>query len=405
MPIVGPIQPYAGGGAVQENFRGMVDHVLTYNPDCPPQLAERRLNTRLRGILDRRMWAGLLVRGQIVIPGVFTTGSVNVLQGSDSVEGINTSFPFNDLVNTTLAQPITIPNEYQDVFPNSMVGINAGDWITLNDQGPQLEFMLVISVGTSSFKAKPTLTHSAGESVTKSSLVRRQFRVGTTTSFYGIIGVFNQASTVLPGNPIVPWLKLDLVWSHADFLTSAYQIMSAYVSLEQNLRMIWSVVNNKQGWRLKLNMPQEVLNTYDAWRQTTGFCYMMADWVPDEIGRFQYELYPSPSMQQGFPYLAYRTVVNLVEDEDTPPPAIPSHVLVAGAIADVLVYNPKSPYYDPSTSRKFETDFERDLQAAMLADDSIYMQNLQWAYSRYPFTQHGANYWQSHDVDSVFGYV
>lgn len=404
MAVVGPIQPYAGGGAVQENFRAMVDHVLTYNPDCPPQLAKRRINTRLRQALDRRMWAGLLVRGQIVIPPVYTTGTVNVHQGSNSVEGINTLFPFNDLVDTTLAQTITIPNEYQDVYPTSMAGIHAGDWIVFNDQGPALEFMLVISIGTSSFKAKPALTHSVGETITKSSLSRRQFRVGTTTSFYGIIGVFNQVSTVSPPN-IVPWLKLDLAWGHADFLGSAYQIMNAYVSLEQNLRMVWSVVNNKQGWRLRLNMPQEVLNTYDAWRQTTGFVYMMVDWIPDEIGRFQYELYPSPTMQQGFPYLAYRTVENLVEDEDTPPPAIPSHMLVNGALADVLKYNPKSSYYDPATARDFGMQAEADLQNAAMSDDSIYMQNLQWAYSRYPFTQHGANYWQSHDVDSVFGYV
>ena len=42
MTIVTPLQPLAGGGMVQENFRQMVDHVLSYNPDCPPQLAKRR---------------------------------------------------------------------------------------------------------------------------------------------------------------------------------------------------------------------------------------------------------------------------------------------------------------------------------------------------------------------------
>ncbi len=395
MAVVGPIQPYAGGGAVQENFRAMVDHILTYNPDCPPQLAKRRINTRLRQVLDRRMWAGLLVRGQIVIPPVYTTGSVQVLQGSDVITGVGTVWPVNDLVSTTLSTAITIVNEYQDVTPASMVGIGAGDFVTLDAGGANEEFLLVISVGLATFKAKPTLIHSPAETITKSSLVRRQFRVGTTTSFYGIIGVSSATS-----------LKLDLVWGHQDFGPGAtYQIMRAYVSLEQNLRMIWSVVNNKQGWRLRLNMPQEVVNTYDAWRQTTGFVYMMIDFVPDEIGRFQYELYPTPSMQQGFPYLAYRTVPSLENDEDTPPPAIPSHVLVHGALSDVLKFNPKSPYYDPATAKEFGAQFEADVLTAAMSDDSVYMQNLQWAYSRYPFTQHGANYWQSHDVDSVFGYV
>jgi hypothetical protein len=395
MTIIGPIQPMAGGGAVQENFRQMVDHVLTYNPDCPPQLAKRRLNTRLRQLMDRRMWAGLLVRGQIIIPPVYTTGTISVTQGSDLVTGVATVWPTNDLVNTTLSTAITLLNEYQDVTPASMVGIEAGDWLTFDAGGANEEYMLVWAVGASSFKAKPAKAHLAAETIAKSSLVRRQFRVGTTTSFYGIIGV-----------PAATTLKLDMAWGHADFgPLSAYQIMRAYVSLEQNLRMVWSVVNNKQGWRLRLNMPQEVLNTYDVWRQTTGFVYMMTDYIPDEIGRFQYELYPTPSMQQAFPYLAYRTVSNLENDEDTPPPAIPSHLLVHGAISDVLRYNPKSPYYDPGVAKEFGLQYEQDVLNAMMSDDSIYMQNLQWAYSRYPFTQHGASYWQSHDVDSVFGYV
>jgi|GEM_PF-2463527 hypothetical protein len=407
MAVVGPMQPYAGGGAVQENFRQMVDHVLTYNPDCPPQLAKRRINTRLRQLQDRRMWGGLLVRGQIVVPAAYTTGTVTATQGSALVTGVATSWPRNDLVNTTLGTAITIVNELQDVYPASMSGIEAGDWLTFDGGdtigdptgGTQREFMLVISVGATSFKAIPAKAHAAGETIWKSSLARRQFRIGTTTSFYGIKGVHGPAVTG-------QYLTLDLVWGHATFGPgSAYQIMKAYVSLEQNLRMVWSVVNNKQGWRLRLNMPQEVVNTYDTWRQTTGFCYMMVDYIPDEIGRFQYELYPAPSMEQGFPYLAYRTVPNLVDDTDTAPPAMPSHVLVNGAIADVLKYNPKSPYYDPGTARDFQMQFEADYAAAALADDSIYMQNLQWAYSRYPFTQHGANYWQSHDVDSVYGYV
>jgi hypothetical protein len=152
-------------------------------------------------------------------------------------------------------------------------------------------------------------------------------------------------------------------------------------------------------------MPQDVINTYDAWRQTTGWVYMMVDYIPDMIGRFRYELYPTPSMEQGFPYLAYRTVPNLEDDEDTPPPCIPSHVLVHGAIADVLVFNPKSPYYDPGTAKMFLGQYSVDLEQAVMADDSIYMQNLQWAYGKYPFSQMGSAYWQSHDYEGVMGVV
>lgn len=388
MAYVGPTQPYAGGGSVQENFRQMVDHVLSYNPDAPPQLVKRRLNTRLREVQDRRMWGGLLVRGELSIPAAYTTGNVDVTRGSNLVTGNSCAWPVSDEVNTALAVAITVAGDYQTVTPNSMAGINAGDWLLFDDGGGSEEVVLVISTTGNSFKAKPSLTHPVSTTIKRSSLSRRQFRIGTTRPFYNIRAVTSAQQLVL-----------DLPYGHSGSSDSAYQICLAYVSLGQNLRMVWSVINTAQGWRLRLNMPQEVLNTYDSWRQTTGWVYMMNDYIPDEIGRFQYELYPTPSMEQGFPYLAYRTVENMVEDEDTPPPAIPSHILVHGAIADVMLYNRKSSYYDPAVSVEFNRKFEMDLINAAMADDSIYMNNLMWAFSRYPFGQgRGADWYQSHDA-------
>lgn len=399
MPYVGPTQPMAGGGAVQENFGQMVNHILTYNPDCPDQLAKRRINARLRQLEDRRMWGGLLARGELSLPAAYVTGLIAAVRGSDIITGSATLWPYNDLLNTTLSQAITVSNELQDVFPASMAGIEPGDFLTFDAAGaspggPNREFMLVVSVGQTSFKARPILTHNAGEPIYKSSLMRRQFRLGNTRPFYTIQGVTAAQE-----------IKIDLPYGHTSSPSSAYQIVKAYVQFGQALRMVFTVVNTAQGWRLKTSMPQEVLNVYDTWRQTTGWSYMLADYIPDEIGRMQYEVYPTPSMEQGFPYLAYRTIPNLVDEDDTPPPCIPSHILVHGALSDVLLFNRKSPYYDALASKNFGMQFEADYQAAAMADDSIYMQNLQWAYSRYPFQQHGAAYWQSHDVDSVLGAV
>jgi hypothetical protein len=389
MSQTGPTQPFVGGGGVQENFRQMVDHVLSYNPDAPPQLVKRRLNTRLRQVQDRRMWGGLLVRGEMSIPAAYTTGSVSVTRGSSIVTGVGTGWIANDGgVNTTLSQAVTVVGEYQDITPLSMTGIEVGDWLTINSGGPNQDVLLVLSIDSTNFKCKPTKIHSAGETIFKSSLMRRQFRIGTTRPFYNIRGV-----------TLTQELLLDLPYGHPSTTNSSYQICQAYVNLGQNLRMVWSVVNTAQGWRLRLNMPQEVLNTYDTWRQTTGWVYMLNDYIPDEVGRFQYELYPTPSMEQGFPYIAYRTVENMVEDEDTPPPAVPSHMLVHGALSDIMMYNRKSPYYDIQLSRDFQAQHEQDYINAAMADDSIYMNNLMWAFSKYPFTQHGAAYWQSHDAD------
>ena len=390
MPQTGPIQPYVGGGAVQENFLSMVNHCLSYNPDAPPQLVKRRLNTRLREVQDVRMWGGLLVRGELSIPAAYTTGTVTTVRGSNVVTGTDTVWPTNDIVNTTLSTAITVIGEYQDVTPVSMSGIGAGDWLLFDDGLATQETVLVISVGSSSFKAKPSIAHSAGCTITESSLVRRQFRLGTVRPFYDIHAVTAAQE-----------LLLDLVWGHTSATNSAYKIVQAYVHLGQNLRMVWSMVNSAQGWKIRLNMPQEVLDGYDSWRSGQGWVYMLADYIPDEIGRFRYELYPTASFEQGIPYLAYRTVENMVEDEDTPPPAIPSHLLVHGAIADVMMYNRKSPYYDPATSQKFEAMFNSDLTNAVMADDSIYMMNLQWAYRQFPFADAsfgGAAWKQAHDI-------
>lgn len=393
MTVVTPLQPLAGGGAVQENFRQMVDHVLSYNPDCPPQLAKRRINTRLRQVQDRRMWGGLLIRGEIYIPAAYSTGTVTTVTGSDVVTGAATAWPWNDMVNTTMSA-VTVVNELQDITPVSMANISPGDFLLVSQGLADEEYLLVYSIKATSFRARPTQTHLAASTLNKSSLVGRQFRLGTVKPFYTIKGI-----TQAQG------MKIELPWSHLGGTNQAYQVVQAYVSMEPNLRMVWSVVNTAQGWRLRLNMPQDVLNTYDAWRQTTGWVYMLTDYIPDMIGRFRYELYPTPSMEQGFPYLAYRTVPNLEDDEDTPPPCIPSHVLVHGAIADVLVYNPKSPYYDPGTSKMFMGQYSIDLEQAVMADDSIYMQNLMWSYGKYPFSQMGSAYWQSHDYEGVMGVV
>lgn len=393
MVYIGPTQPFVGGGGVQENFRQMVDHVISYNPDCPPQLVKRRLNTRLRMIQDRRMWGGLLVRGELSVPAAYSIGSVSVTRGSNVVTSTLSSWPYNDLVGTTLAQPVLQPGEYQDVYPSSMARIEAGDWLMFDSApgggGPNKEAILVISIGPTSFKAKPAVGHNMGEHIYKSSLTRRQFRLGTTRPFYNIRGVTGDLELIL-----------DLPWGHTSSVGSTYKICQAYVNLGQNLRMVWSMVNNAQGWKVRLNMPQEVLDSYDGWRSGQGWCYMLSDYIPDEIGRFQYELYPTPSFEQGIPYLAYRTVENMVEDEDTPPPAIPSHILVHGALADVMMLNRKSPYYDQVLAQAFANQFEVDLVNAVMADDSIFMNNLQWAFNQYPFQNSnfgGAAWRQSHD--------
>lgn len=390
----GPVQPFSAN--VQENFRQMQEHVRQWNPQYPQPLIERSLNTRLRMVEDRRMWGGLLIRGQLAIPAMYSTGTVAVTQGSRIVVGINTAWPWNDSVNTTLSTGITDTGILQDITPASMENINLGDWVTIEagDETNQ-EVVLVVGVTATTFRAKPLLAHSADVIITKSSLVRRQFREATGKGqYYTIMSVLSNTALVL-----------DMPFAAATNPSSSYKIVQAYVNMGADLRMVWSIVNHQNGWKIKFNLPAEALNAYDVWRSATGFTTKMVDYVPDEVGRFRYELYPAPATAMSFPYLAYRTVTDMSDDEDTPPPGMPSHMLVHGAVADALRWGRReSEYYDPITAEKYEAMFERDLSNAMMADDSIYMTNLRWAFDAYEM-KFGSDFWQSHDQDSVFGYV
>jgi hypothetical protein len=393
MTYSAPIQPMSSN--VQENYRQMQEHVRQWAPSFPQPLIERSINTRLRMVQDRRMWGGLLIRGQIITPALYTSGTIQATQHSNTILGTATAWPINDSVNTTLSVAITDTGVMQDVTPASMVNINAGDWVLIDGGTVSQEVLLVISVDSTTFRAIPTIAHSSSTAITKSSLVRRQFRETSGKGQYYNITAVVDATTLI----------LDLPFGGDTQTSTSYKILQSYISMEPDLRMVWSVVNHQNGWRIKFNLPADTLNYFDVWRTGSGFTTKMVDYVPDEIGRFRYELYPPPTTAQSFPYLAYRTVAPLENDEDTPPPGMPSHMLVHGAIADALRWGRReNDYYDPATAEKYEQMFERDLSNAMMADDSIYMTNLKWAEGGYDMKM-GANFWQSHDTDMVNGWI
>ena len=385
----GPVQPFTGGMA-QENFGQMVDHVISWNPNIPVQVIKRRINLHLREIQNIRMWAGLMVRGEFYCPKVYKTGTIAATPGSDIIQGTDTLWPHNDAVNTTLSTAITIPNELQDVTPASMSGINAGDWLLFDDGLPTEEFVLVHGVTLTTFQARPKLAHSASSIIKRSSLSSLQLRVGFKKNFYTIFGVTSDQR-----------LKLDHTWSHPIETASTYQIMRAYVTFPTGLKIVWSIVNITQGWSMKQFLPQDVVQKYDAWRAAQSWPALLVNHTPDSIGRIRYELYPSPTAEQGSPYIAARIIPDLDEEEDCPPTCIPSGILVNHALADALLHDRKSEYYDPGASKEFRNQAQAALIPAIMQDDNIFMQNLEWIISRYNIVSPGADYWQSHDEGAM----
>jgi hypothetical protein len=389
---VGPIQPFTGAMA-QENFGQMVDHVISWNPNIPVQLVKRRINLHLREIENLRSWAGLMVRGEFRIPAAYSTGTIDLVADSDIVQGHDTAWPHNDAVNTTLQAAITVVNELQAVTPTSISGIHMGDWLLFDEGEATEEWVLVHSIEGAAFLARPTQLHSAATcTITRSSFSELALRASFRKGFYPIIGITSDQRC-----------KLDHPWSHPSTTEAqTYQIVKAYITMPPGIKLIWSMVNMSQGWAIKQFMPQEVVQRYDAWRAAQGWPTMLVNFIPDHIGRIRYELYPTPTVEQGIPYLAVRFIPNLQDEEDCPPTCVPSSVLVNHTLADALLHDRKSEYYDPLASREFRNQAQIAMNGAILDDDNAYMQNLEWIISRYNLVSPGADYWQSHD-EGYFG--
>jgi hypothetical protein len=312
--IAGQVDPTTAPLSIQSNFRAMVGEVLQWNPEAPPTMAMKWVQNAYRRVIDMRYWYGMLIRGQVTVPTVYSTGTATFTQGSPIVTGVGTAW-------------------------------TAGNGIVAN----------------------------------------MQMRTGFSTGWYNIQSVDSPTQ-----------VTLDLPWGNPT-VSSAYSILQTWISLGYNIKAVSEMVNQRQGWRMKLNIPQAVLNNYDTWRTTTGWTYMLANREPRANGEPVFELYPAPTYQQIFPFLAYIQPPDLVADADTPVTFVRSDIIVRGALKDALMYRGKTGrYYDPASAAVKEQEFQTELANMASVDDSQYMQNLKWDYDRWPFYQYGSQYMQSH---------
>lgn len=307
--------------STQSNFAQMIGEVEFWNPDAPIPLIQTWLNNAYREVIDSRMWYGLMVRGQVTVPSVYTTGTVSVVNGSNTVTGVGTAWD--------------------------------------------------------------------------STFIGRQFRSGFTTGFYTIVDVPNATT-----------LTLELPWGNQTQGPIGYSILKNLVSLGANIKYVLEMVNQRQGYRLFVNMPQKMLNIYDTWRTSTGWTFLLANREPSSSGSPQFELYPAPTFQQAFPYLAYVQPPNMSKPGDYPYTFIRSDVIVRAAIKDALLFRGKnSRYYDPQTATMKYAEFKAEVNKMMAADDCLYPKDLQWdQYRTWPFSEHGSLWLQSHAGSESWGF-
>ena len=310
--VAGEVVQVSQAPTTQANLKQMLGEILQWNPDLSSLQITKWINNHYREIVRKREWYGTMVRGQVTVPQVYTTGRIAVANGDPHVVGTGTA------------------------FNQSMVGL--------------------------------------------------QFRTGFTTGFSNIQSVEDATH-----------LTLDLPWGFQDANLVGFQIMKTWFSFP-NARRMKEIVNQRQGYRLLMNVNQASLNTYDTWRQTTGWTWMLANRPATAAGWAAWELYPSATLQQAFPFLAYIQPPDLVKDSDFPVAFIPTDIIVNLCIADALTFGGKAENrrYDPTVAAYKRQEATGALIDAANEDDALYGTDSAWEYGQWPLSHYGSQWLQNH---------
>lgn len=232
------------------------------------------------------------------------------------------------------------------------------------------------------------------------SMIGQQFRTGFAFPIYTI-------ANPPAGDPPMDatHLSLDVPWGGPTQSQTGYQIFQNIYSLGNNIKFLLAMVNQQQGFRLKVNLSHpDILNIFDTWRTQVGWTYLVSSQPPSPSGDILYELYPAPTFQQAFPYLVYIQPPDFQEDNDFPYLGIRSDVVVMGAIPDALRFEPRRNLgFSEQFVLKVIDDFEKkhmiELEKMSQMDNNAFQKDLIWEFGKYPLTTMGADWMQSHDSD------
>jgi hypothetical protein len=246
--------------------------------------------------------------------------------------------------------------------------IERRNWYGLMVRG-QVSTPQMYNTGTASVTNGSNIVTGVGTNWTPA-LQGQQFRIGFTNPFQTVVQVINATT-----------LQLDMPYGAQSLTSTGYQIAQVFATLGANVRYILDAVNQQQGWRMAVNVPQQTLNETDTWRTNVGWSYAFSNREPTPDGQLQIEIYPIPFFLQVFPFLAYTQPPNMVADNDSPVMFIRSDVLVLMSIADALVWRGKNnKYYDPTIAQMKKQEAEIELQKMERNDDSMYQQDVVWDY-------------------------
>lgn len=374
----------------QQNYREIVDAVLKKFPLYDAILARQDVNDHLRTIMARRSWSGLVKYSILSVPDQYKTGTVSVTQFSNVLDGVNTAWPVNDIVNTTLSSA-PVQTGIVDMTPAVMTNIIPGRWLTIDGGNAGEEGIFVISVDlqAGTFRARSNLVHPAGVTVTRGSLAGRQFRVNSLTPFVTVVG-FTSPTRAL----------IDIPWPYSTLATQSYEITMVYVSLGQDLKEILTMVNTDRQYQFYVWGQKGMLDAKDPRRATSQMPYILAFHETDPAGAPLYEVYPRPTSAAAYPYFYVRQWAPLADDNDILPNGIRSDVLVKFGKAEAARWPGHKKleggiYYDPKLADSLIVQAETDIAYMKNEDDSTAIMQMISSYRRWRFGGPGADYYQT----------
>lgn len=369
----------------------LVGRMRAVKPNLPATIAQDFINDRIRLIIDRQpCWSGNFEETILYIPPIYNTGSVSFSQNSRVLAGVGTSWPVNDVVNTTITGGVIRPG-FQSVTPASMDGITADSYLYV-DSGGTPEVVSVLYVGPTSFTATFNLSHPAGCTVTSSSFAGRQIRCGNTFPIFTIEAITSPTQAIL-----------DMEWKASARSGIGYVIRQMYYTIAPNVKMLNTVVDQAQGIPpLRLDVPITEINRIDPQRISTGYPQMLANRGTNANGNMQWEIWPSPQEERQLRVFYFSQPPKLTTEGDRVPYFMNPTVLFYGAMADALrtKIGPDDAFYDPRGSRDYEQKFEAGYLDMAQADNEKLQQQFttRGAGSGMPG---GADWNRSHSIDAL----
>lgn len=198
-------------------------------------------------------------------------------------------------------------------------------------------------------------------------------------------------------------LTLDRPYSKEDGVGLTYSIQQIYLEAPSDFVEFESVRDLVNNWSIRFDVPQAVLDTWDAQRTFSGDPWLLSPAAPSSSGLRRYEIWPRPGASASLPFRYYSKPPLLSANSDTPIFPIRGDILVEGALSELAKWpglvDAPNPFFNLSLHKLHNEEFEKKLHSAAMEDQESNQTWIKYAdEDRLPFAPIDAKFWQTHGL-------